>query len=38
MATETYNFRTHSYVITPEATPSGLGGDGASFSVTWNSA
>ena len=38
MVTETYNFRTHRYVITPEATPSGLGSDGASFSVTWNSA
>jgi len=38
MASETYNFRTHSYVITPEATPSLLGSDGASFGVTWNSA
>jgi len=38
MATESYNFRTHSYVINPEATPSTLGTGGASFSVTWNSA
>lgn len=38
MVTETYNFRTRSYVYTPEATPSALGSDGASFGVTWNSA
>ena len=38
MATETYNHRTHNYVIQAEATPSLLGSDGTSFSVIWNSA
>jgi hypothetical protein len=38
MVTETHNFRTHSYILVPEATPSAVGNDGASFSVTWNSA
>ena len=38
MATETYNFRTHSYTIVPKAVPTLLSTDGTSFSVTWASA